>query len=180
MDGVRVFASPSGSEPNDMPAGSFLEFKEATPLLTNPPEGQQAFHVVVPSLPGYTFSGSPKRGYTKLSTISTACKAVMDHLGYKEFYAQGGDWGSMVVRRLAIDYPESCKAIHTNYMFLQPDGSGSEVEQKGLQRYEEFEREGRAYSSEFSTKQRQHANYARRDARDHCLCMPAFGGVDSC
>ncbi|KAJ3330439.1 hypothetical protein HDU76_005688 [Blyttiomyces sp. JEL0837] len=98
--------------------GSFLEFhKMIVPLAEPGDESLPAFHVVVPSLPGFGFSSKPQKKGFKLTDIASIFVELMDKLGYPEFFAQGGDWGSGVTRTLALEYPARCKAIHLNLCF---------------------------------------------------------------
>ncbi|KAI9188881.1 hypothetical protein H9P43_000303 [Blastocladiella emersonii ATCC 22665] len=100
--------------------GSFTEFLDIIPLLTNPPTGEQAFHVVVPSLPGYGFSPAPaQKGFgTKL--MARVFNQLMIKLGYIKYFAQGGDWGSVIARELAIHHNLNCVGIHINMVAVKP------------------------------------------------------------
>ncbi|KAH0556382.1 hypothetical protein GP486_005696 [Trichoglossum hirsutum] len=102
--------------------GSFLEVGKIIDSLTNPekPTQQQAYHVVAPSLPGFTFSSSPKKPGFGVRKMAAVNHKLMLALGYKKYMVQGGDWGSMVVRLMALDYPEACKACHLNMMVALP------------------------------------------------------------
>jgi pimeloyl-ACP methyl ester carboxylesterase len=95
--------------------GNFLEVEKIIDSLTDPKEpGQQAFHVVAPSLPGFVFSDGPKRDGFWLRNIAAVDHKLMLALGYEKYVAQGGDWGSMIARILGIEYPEHAVAIHVN------------------------------------------------------------------
>ncbi|KAI9022444.1 epocide hydrolase domain-containing protein [Hyaloraphidium curvatum] len=95
--------------------GSFVEFLNIVPLLAEPTDSRhQAFHVVVPSLPGYGFSEAPKKlGYGPIA-IARACDELMGALGYNCYASQGGDWGGFITRCLAAEFPHRCRAIHLN------------------------------------------------------------------
>ncbi|KAF6785184.1 epoxide hydrolase, partial [Colletotrichum sojae] len=97
--------------------GSFLEYTKVIPLLVNPPAGKQAFHVVAPSLPGYGFSQYSKKAGFGLDQHAACFALLMKKLGYEQYVCQGGDWGSSIVRYLALNYPDAVQAIHIN-MFL--------------------------------------------------------------
>jgi epoxide hydrolase len=98
--------------------GSFVEFLDVIGPLSDPEahggDAADAFHVVVPSLPGYAFSGpTPERGWHQGRT-ARAWAVLMDALGYDRYVAQGGDWGYFVTTQLAIVDPEHCIGIHIN------------------------------------------------------------------
>ncbi|EIW74502.1 alpha beta-hydrolase [Coniophora puteana RWD-64-598 SS2] len=85
--------------------------------LTEPEEpNTQAFHVVAPSIPGFTFGAPPTRsGFTVLDIAFLFNKLMVDVLGYRSYIAQGGDWGAGIIRTLATEHPLSCIAAHTNF-----------------------------------------------------------------
>jgi microsomal epoxide hydrolase len=93
--------------------GSPLEFMQAGPLLA-----QQGYDVIVPSLPGYGFSGRPARpiGPTKVAAMWRSL--MVDGFGFIRFGAQGGDWGSAVTRALGRDHADVVGAIHINMLAL--------------------------------------------------------------
>ncbi len=94
--------------------GSVVEFLEAIGPLANPPDPADAFHVVVPSLPGYGFSGpTGERGFDG-TRIAETFAALMARLGYGRYIAQGGDWGALITRRLAALDAEHVAGIHLN------------------------------------------------------------------
>ena len=104
--------------------GSVTEFLDVIDPLAFPSRhggsARDAFDLVIPSLPGFGWSDPPPR---PLSTreIAAAWKDLMvDVLGYRRFYAQGGDWGSLVASWLGIDFPDHVTAIHINMMGLRP------------------------------------------------------------
>lgn len=99
--------------------GSVWEFHRIIPLLTDPTAhggtAEDAFHVVVPSLPGFGFSGKPKeRGWSSSRMAETFAK-LMARLGYKRYGAQGGDWGGGIVRWLASGDGGHCIGAHSNF-----------------------------------------------------------------
>jgi pimeloyl-ACP methyl ester carboxylesterase len=73
-----------------------------------------AFHVVIPSMPGYGFSGKPTSVGWGPERIATAWAALMTRLGYKRYVAQGGDWGALVTQVMGAQAPAGLVAIHTN------------------------------------------------------------------
>ncbi|RDW93094.1 epoxide hydrolase family protein [Aspergillus mulundensis] len=141
--------------------GSFFEALKIIPLLTEPGDStKQAFHVVAPSLPGYGFSSySKKRGFA-LKQHAECFAGLMKKLGYEKYVCQGGDWGSSIVRYMALNFPESVQAIHIN-MFLalppdhlkeKPKSEYSEQEQKNMERTEWFATNERGYQRIQETK----------------------------
>ena len=79
--------------------GTFYEFHKIIEPLTNPPPGEPAFHVIIPSVPGFGFSSTPrKQGWTVKDTARIFNRLVVDVLGYKSYAAQGGDWVSLPPR----------------------------------------------------------------------------------
>ncbi|KAI9328014.1 epocide hydrolase domain-containing protein [Zopfochytrium polystomum] len=98
--------------------GSFYEFHKVLDPLAAPNNPlDAAFHVVVPSVPGFAFSSKPTKPGFKLNDIASIFAELMTVLGYPRFIAQGGDWGSGVVRALALNYPDRCMAYHLNMAF---------------------------------------------------------------
>jgi pimeloyl-ACP methyl ester carboxylesterase len=99
--------------------GSVWEFHRIIPMLTNPTahggRAEDAFHVIAPSLPGFGFSGKPKeRGWSSQRMAETFAK-LMARLGYTQYGAQGGDWGSGIVRWLAANDGAHCLGAHSNF-----------------------------------------------------------------
>jgi pimeloyl-ACP methyl ester carboxylesterase len=101
--------------------GSFLEVDKIIDSLTSPSDpSDQAYHVVAPSLPGFTFSSCPKGNDFAVKNMAAVDHKLMLALGYTKYVAQGGDWGSIVIRHLGYMYPDNCLAIHVNMMFASP------------------------------------------------------------
>jgi pimeloyl-ACP methyl ester carboxylesterase len=98
--------------------GSPIEQLKIVEPLTNPTahggSASDAFHVVIPSMPGYGFSGKPTTTGWGPDRIGRAYVELMRRLGYEEFVAQGGDWGALVVDLMAADAPDGLLGIHTN------------------------------------------------------------------
>ena len=110
--------------------GSVVEFHEIIEPLTDPAshggDPGTAVDLVVPSLPGYGFSGpTAERGWD-IPRIADAFAELMARLGYEEFLAQGGDWGSLIALNLGGSYPERVEAVHTNMLSVQPSALGVE------------------------------------------------------
>jgi pimeloyl-ACP methyl ester carboxylesterase len=104
--------------------GSIIEQLKIIDPLTNPTahggSASDAFHVVIPSLPGYGFSGKPTApGWTPV-TIARAWATLMQRLGYTRYVAQGGDWGNAVSEVMALQEPPGLLGIHTNMAATVP------------------------------------------------------------
>jgi len=104
--------------------GSIIEQMKIIEPLTNPTAhggtAADAFHLVIPSLPGYGFSGKPtKPGWNPVS-IAKAWATLMQRLGYTKYVAQGGDWGNAVSEVMALQQPPGLLGIHTNMAATVP------------------------------------------------------------
>jgi len=152
--------------------GSILEFHKIIRQLTHPQDAKTAFHVVVPSLPGYGFSEAPKKKGCDPIDMAKTFDALMVALGFKTYYAQGGDWGAIISKALGIVAPQRCLAIHISmpiapppkpfpnllnlpYLLLvaaAPSLVLSKEEHEGLKRTIQFNLKGTGYQLEQSTK----------------------------
>jgi pimeloyl-ACP methyl ester carboxylesterase len=98
--------------------GSIIEQLKIIDPLTNPTahgaSASDAFHVVIPSMPGYGFSGKPTSTGWGPERMGRAWTELMRRLGYTRFVAQGGDWGAFVVDQMGLQAPPGLLAIHTN------------------------------------------------------------------
>ena len=92
--------------------GSVLEFWDIIPSLTEPDQGP-AFHLVIPSLPGYGFSSPATTRGCGIFEFAKIFHTLMMDLEYSRYIVQGGDWGSFVARAMGIRYPQ-CQGIHVN------------------------------------------------------------------
>ena len=104
--------------------GSIIEQIKIIEPLTDPTahggDASDAFHLVIPSLPGYGFSGKPTApGWTPV-TIARAWATLMQRLGYTRYVAQGGDWGNAVSEVMALQQPPGLLGIHTNMAATVP------------------------------------------------------------
>src|ERR1700736_4359387 len=104
--------------------GSIIEQLKIIDPLTNPTahgaSASDAFHLVIPSLPGHGFSGKPTApGWTPV-TIARAWATLMQRLGYTRYVAQGGDWGNAVSEVMALQQPPGLLGIHTNMAATVP------------------------------------------------------------
>jgi pimeloyl-ACP methyl ester carboxylesterase len=101
--------------------GSIIEQLKIIELLTNPESEADAFDVVIPSLPGYGFSGKPTRPGWDPQRIARAWAVLMERLGYDRYVAQGGDWGNAITEQMALQQPKGLIGIHTNMPATIPD-----------------------------------------------------------
>lgn len=81
---------------------------------------EDAFHLVLPSLPGYGFSGKPREPGWGLQRTARAWDTLMRRLGYTRYLAQGGDWGAGVTHALGAMAPEGLAGLHANMLFVVP------------------------------------------------------------
>jgi pimeloyl-ACP methyl ester carboxylesterase len=104
--------------------GSIIEQLKIVDPLVNPTAhggtAADAFHVVIPSMPGYGFSGKPTETGWGPERIARAWDVLMKRLGYTSYVAQGGDWGSVVVDYMGVQAPKGLLAIHTNMPGVVP------------------------------------------------------------
>jgi pimeloyl-ACP methyl ester carboxylesterase len=132
IDGLDVhFIHARSSHENALPAiithgwpGSVVEMLEAIEPLTNPTahggSAEDAFDVVVPSLPGYGFSAIPDEVGWDVGRVGKAWAELMNRLGYSRYVAQGGDVGAAVTDTMAIQAPDGLVGIHLNFLRRPP------------------------------------------------------------
>jgi pimeloyl-ACP methyl ester carboxylesterase len=138
--------------------GSFFEFAEIIEPLAHPErfggDPEDGFDIVVPSLPGYGFSGRPPHPIGPRSTARLFNALMTQGLGYDRYLAQGGDWGAVITGWLGYRHAESCRAIHLNMIGLRnPDMTPvSETEKAWDARFQALFRQEGAYLQLQATK----------------------------
>lgn len=128
IDGANIhFAHIRSVEPDATPLimthgwpGTFAEFAAVAGPLTNPrahgADPADAFHLVLPHIPGFGFSGPTHERGWEFKRVSDAFAELMRRLGYTHYGAQGGDWGSAISRQLGVAYPERVIGVHLNVL----------------------------------------------------------------
>jgi epoxide hydrolase len=141
--------------------GSITEFRHVIDPLTNPTahggKAEDAFHLILPSLPGYGFSGKPVGTGWGHPRIAAAWAELMARLGYGERYAaQGGDWGSAVTSALGALAPDGLKAIHLNMAVVRPRpedmGQLTEAEKDSVARFQAYTARDSGYAEQQRTR----------------------------
>jgi pimeloyl-ACP methyl ester carboxylesterase len=104
--------------------GSIVEQMKLIEPLTNPTahggSASDAFHVVIPSMAGYGFSGKPTAPGWDCTRMARAWTVLMKRLGYSKYVAQGGDWGSLITEQMGVLAPPELIGIHVNLPFAVP------------------------------------------------------------
>ncbi|HIG39692.1 MAG: epoxide hydrolase family protein [bacterium] len=140
--------------------GSIVEFQKVIQPLTNPEahggDAKDAFHLVIPTLPGFGFSGKPTQPGWNIDKIASAWNDLMLRLGYDEYLAQGGDWGSIVTTMIGVQNLGNCKAIHVNMPIVGPDPDTmselTDQEQSALAAMQFYQEHDSGYSKQQSTR----------------------------
>jgi pimeloyl-ACP methyl ester carboxylesterase len=164
LDGLGIhFIHVRSKHPDALPLiithgwpGSVMEFLQVIGPLVDPTahggEPHDAFHVVVPSLPGFGFSDKPTDPGWRLPRIAKAWAVLMQRLGYERYVAQGGDWGAGVTSWMAKQQPSGLAAIHLNLPILfpppsPPPGGYTAAEQAAIAQLTQYSSDGSGYSS---------------------------------
>jgi pimeloyl-ACP methyl ester carboxylesterase len=149
--------------------GSIIEQLKIVDPLTNPTahgaSESDAFHLVIPSLPGHGFSGKPTATGWDPIRVARAWTVLMKRLGYTRFVAQGGDWGNAVTEQIALQAPPELIGIHTNMpatipddvaralQFGEPPPSGfNPDEQRAWDQLDSFYKHGLGYANEMANR----------------------------
>ena len=165
VDNIEIhFIHEKGSGSNPAPLllmhgwpGSVVEFLHIIEKLAHPEKFggniEDAFDVIAPSLPGFGFSGRPSKpiGPRKMAAILN--KLMIENLEYKNYLAQGGDWGATIANWIGYDHSKSCKAIHINCLTMRhPDGTQSKEEQEWQDRFDKDQIMQDGYRTQQATK----------------------------
>ena len=159
IDGTNVhFLHVRSPEPNATPLilthgwpGSVAEFLDVIGPLSDPRshgrDAADAFDLVIPSIPGYGFSGPTKDTGWDSARIAKTWDALMKRLGYERYGAHGGDAGALITRELGILKPEGLVGVHVLQIFAFPSGDPDE-----MARLDDFEKEGMAILANFEAQ----------------------------
>ena len=164
IDGTNVhFLHVRSPEPNAMPLilthgwpGSVAEFLDVIGPLTDPVshggDAADAFDLVIPSIPGYGFSGPTNDTGWDSARVAKAWDTLMKRLGYERYGAHGGDAGALITRELGILKPKELVGVHVLQIFAFPSGDPEE-----MARMDEFEQAGMANLASFD----EHSGYLK-------------------
>jgi pimeloyl-ACP methyl ester carboxylesterase len=152
IDGVGIhFIHAVSPHPHALPIilthgwpGSVVEFLDVIDRLTDPTNfggcAEDAFHVVVPSIPGFGFSDKPRERGWNTQRIARAWTVLMqERLGYSRWVAQGGDWGSAITHALANQRPPGLVAAHVNLPLIAPEVLPSQPSKEELEALESID-----------------------------------------
>ena len=169
------FIQEKGDGPSPLPLiishgwpGSIVEFLDIIQPLAHPQRfggsADDAFDVIVPSLPGFGFSGRPARpiGPRKMANLFNSL--MTDVLGYRNYLAQGGDWGGAISSWLGFEHAPTCQAIHINILTMRhPDGPHGPEEEAWAVQFEHDQLLENGYRTQQATKP-QTLSYAMMDS----------------
>ena len=165
VDGTDIhFIKEKGTSPNSKPLllmhgwpGSVIEFLHIIEKLAHPEKfggnEKDSFDVIIPSLPGFGFSGKPNKpmGPRKMAEILN--KLMTENLGYKDYMAQGGDWGATIANWIGYDHSKFCKAIHINCLTMRhPNGPQSDEEKNWQIKFDKDQVMQEGYRTQQATK----------------------------
>ena len=177
IDGLDIhFIHVRSRHPNALPMimthgwpGSPLELLKVIGPLTDPTahggKAEDAFHLVLPTYPGYGFSGKPKGTNWGPDHVARAWHELMQRLGYQRYVSQGGDWGAIISQVMAVQAPAGLLGIHTNMPGTVPQSvlrlirnrdpapsSFSDTEKAAFASLEYFYRKGFGYAEMMNTR----------------------------
>ncbi len=139
--------------------GSVVEFLKVIEPLTEPQKhggkAEDAFHLVIPSLPGYGFSDKPTTTGWSVEKTADAWAELMARLDYPRYFAQGGDWGAVVTSHIGRRDPEHCLGIHLNMVTVPPDPNASDltdIELSALAGWQFYQESDSGYSKQQATR----------------------------
>jgi pimeloyl-ACP methyl ester carboxylesterase len=167
IDGVEIHFIHVRSEHEDaMPLimthgwpGSVIELLDTIGPLTDPTahggQAEDAFHLVLPSLPGYGFSSEPAELGWNVGRVAQAWAELMNRLGYTRYVAQGGDVGAAVTDTMGRQAPEGLLGIHVNLLvavLAGPQPTDSDEERAAQEQLDTFRQDGFGYFLEMATR----------------------------
>ena len=169
------FIQEKGDGPSPLPLiishgwpGSIVEFLDIIQPLAHPQRfggsEDDAFDVIVPSLPGFGFSGRPGRPIGPRKMAELFNRLMIDVLGYSNYLAQGGDWGGAISSWLGFEHAPACQAIHINILTMRhPDGPHGPEEEAWAVQFERDQLLENGYRTQQATKP-QTLSYAMMDS----------------
>ena len=169
------FIQEKGDGPSPLPLiishgwpGSIVEFLDIIQPLAHPQRfggsTDDAFDVIVPSLPGFGFSGRPGRPIGPRKMAELFNRLMIDVLGYSNYLAQGGDWGGAISSWLGFEHAPTCQAIHINILTMRhPDGPHGPEEEAWAVQFERDQLLENGYRTQQATKP-QTLSYAMMDS----------------
>ena len=176
VDGIDIhFIKEEGSGSNSKTLllmhgwpGSVIEFIEIINQLAHPENyggnKEDGMTVIVPSLPGFGFSSAPSKPYGPRKIAKVLNKMMTINLKYKNYVAQGGDWGATIANWLGYDHDNFCKAIHINCLTMRyPNGPKTDEEKKWQEKFDNDQIIQDGYRTQQATKP-QTLSYAMMDS----------------
>ena len=176
VNGIKLhFIREKSNNPKSRPLlllhgwpGSVIEFLDIIPKLAHPErfggKVEDGFDVIVPSLPGFSFSAPIKKAMGPREIGKVINKLMIKNLGYKNYAVQGGDWGATIAGWIGYDSSKNCKAIHINCLPLRhPKGPLNKKEKKWQIKFRKDQITEEGYRTQQATKP-QTLSYAMTDS----------------